>query len=375
MGINLKKLPKKWLPTMLAAGAVSIVGIIGYSYITDDSKTTGASVNISNPKVDSTGIGAESEEYRKQIEADNKEKAEEAKKEGKSFFPLPSSKDEEIRSLIIEEKKPEVKKEEPKRNSLILPSSTPTEKKQPKKKSTPIKQAVTKEQLDFFVAAMEKTNLPTPGTVNIIDTPYIKGKKQESAGIKNSLSQSQKTEKKLDFNVGDVLYAVNDVFVNSDAPGTPVMATVLSGKYKGAKVIGNFNYSPEALIIKFTRLSYNGEVYPFEGYAVNAEEAKAGVASKVDTHFFSRWAGLIAGSFLEGFGEAVSQTGSVYTTSSAVSMTEQVVRDYSLEDQSWIAAGKVGEKVADIAEKNFDRRPTVTLNVGQPMGILILNNE
>lgn len=374
MGIDLNKLPKKWLPLMLLAIAISVLGLFLYSYVKDDSNTSGASMNISNPNLKSTGIGAQSEEYRNQIAEDNKEKAEKASKEGKSFFPLPSG-GEEIKSLIIEEKKPEVKKEEPKTPSLILPQKTEVEKTKTAAVTQKPKQSVTQEQLDFFVSAMEKANLPTVGTVGMVETPYtvqVFAQKDDPSAVPGNNNADKKA---LDFSVGDILYAVNDVYVNSDAVGTPVMATVLSGKYQGAKIMGSFTSSNETLIIRFNRLSFNGEVYPFEGYAVNAEEAKAGVASKVDTHFFSRWAGLIAGSFLEGFGEAVSQTGSVYTTSSAVSMTEQVFRDYSLEDQAWIAAGKVGEKVADVAEKNFDRKPTITLNVGQPMGVLILNNK
>ena len=42
-------------------------------------------------------------------------------------------------------------------------------------------------------------------------------------------------------------------------------------------------------------------------------------------------------------------------------------------DQAWIAAGKVGEKAGKIFERNFDRPPTVRLESGTPVGVLVMN--
>ena len=54
--------------------------------------------------------------------------------------------------------------------------------------------------------------------------------------------------------------------------------------------------------------------------------------------------------------------------------TDQMVwNTYSPADQAWIAAGKVGEKAGKIFERNFERPPTVYLESGTPVGILILN--
>ncbi len=50
-----------------------------------------------------------------------------------------------------------------------------------------------------------------------------------------------------------------------------------------------------------------------------------------------------------------------------------VWNSYSPEDQAWIAAGKVGEKAGKIFEKGFERPPTVYLESGTPVGVLVLN--
>jgi hypothetical protein len=94
----------------------------------------------------------------------------------------------------------------------------------------------------------------------------------------------------------------------------------------------------------------------------------------VDHHRLSRWGGLIAASFLEGFGSAVANSG----VSADNRWGDAIVTktpDYSVEDQTWIAAGKVGEVMGSKASKNFDREPTVTLNEGIPIGVLIIDIE
>ncbi len=374
MGINLNKLPRRWLPLMVIAALTAGGGLLFYSNMDQDKETSGASIKITEPKLKSLGVGSKSEAYRQQISEDNDEKASKAEETGKSYFPVPTSEIKEPVKEFKEEPKIEIeepKKEEPKK-TLILPVVKKTQRGievLEEKRPMEVKSVVTQAHLDFFANAMEKVKKVPQSSVAIVETPYRK----VTAENPNSGGFDTVNDKPLlDMNVGDVLYLRNDVYVNSNAPGTPVMATVLSGKYFGAKVLGKFTASEENLIIIFDRLSHNGTVYDFEGYAVNAENAKAGVASNVNTHLFERWASLIASSFLEGFGEAVENTGSYITHSNSISSTEQIIRDYSFEDQAWIAAGKVGEKMGDIALRNFDKKPTITLNVGQDMGMIVL---
>lgn len=373
MAINLNKLPRKWLPLMVAAAFIAGGGLFLYSNMDKDKETSGASIKIAEPKVESLGVGSKSEAYRQQISEDNDEKASKAEETGKSYFPVPTGEIKEPVKEFKEEPKIEMEepeKEEPKK-TLILPVKKAQRNIESQGEKIPmeVKSVVTQAHLDFFTNAMEKVKKVPQSSVAVVETPY---RKVTAENPNNGGFDTVKDKPLLDMNVGDVLYIRNDVYVNSNTPGTPVMATVLSGKYFGAKVLGKFAASEENLIIIFDRLSHNGTVYDFEGYAVNAENAKAGVASNVNTHFFERWASLVASSFLEGFGEAVENTGSYVTHSNSISSTEQIIRDYSFEDQAWIAAGKVGEKMGDIALRNFDKKPTITLNVGQDMGMIVL---
>ena len=177
------------------------------------------------------------------------------------------------------------------------------------------------------------------------------------------------------FKPGDLLYAIMDVGVNSDVPSA-VLATVTSGAYRNARLMGGFQRHDERLVLAFNRAVLpSGETIQLEAYAVDPSTSEASVASSVNTHFFSRWGGLVASAFLEGLGSAKRYSGaqsSIY--GSGGDTTDQMVwNTYSVEDQAWIAAGKVGEKAGKIFEKGFDRPPTVRLESGTPVGVLVVN--
>ena len=60
---------------------------------------------------------------------------------------------------------------------------------------------------------------------------------------------------------GRILYAVLDTDINSDYPETQVMATIVGGKFKGAKLLGTLstgtdhNGNNDRVMLKFTTMS------------------------------------------------------------------------------------------------------------------------
>lgn len=155
---------------------------------------------------------------------------------------------------------------------------------------------------------------------------------------------------------GDLLYAIVDVGVNSDVPSA-VLATVTSGTYRNSRLMGNFQRHDEHLVLAFNRAVLpSGETVQLEAYAVAPSASEASLASSADTHFFSRWGGLIASAFLEGLGTAKRYSGvhsTIYGNSNGENTDQMVWNTYSVEDQAWIAAGKVSEKAGKIFEKGF----------------------
>jgi type IV secretory pathway VirB10-like protein len=214
------------------------------------------------------------------------------------------------------------------------------------------------------------------GTGQIVYLRDISRDDGEAAPVQTvNLQQAAAASHILAIKPGDLLYAVIDTGVNSDVPSA-VMATVASGKYKNARLLGGFQRHDERLVLAFTRAVLpTGETVQLEAYAVDPSTTEASVASRVDTHFFSRWLGLVASTFLEGLGNAKRYSGSqstIYGTNNGDTTDQMVWNTYSMADQAWIAAGKVGEKAGKIFERNFERPPTVYLESGTPVGILVL---
>ncbi|MBQ7608890.1 MAG: DotG/IcmE/VirB10 family protein [Desulfovibrionaceae bacterium] len=170
---------------------------------------------------------------------------------------------------------------------------------------------------------------------------------------------------------GTILTAVNRVALNSDAPG-PALAEIVSGEFRGAKVLGNFQSKNEILSIVFTELiTKEGERYPLHAYAVDPRTDKTALASHVDRHYIERFASLFAASFLEGLASAVRTSGEVqYAT---VYGNGKSLRTFSPEDQALIGLGKVGERAAQSFQQNTNRPATVTLDAGIDIGILIVD--
>ena len=235
-----------------------------------------------------------------------------------------------------------------------------------------------KRMMDDLTALDTKLSAVAVGEGKIV---YLHDFSDESASVTTPVAttpettQSGNTPPSVTLKPGDLLYAIVDVGVNSDVPSA-VLATVTSGAYRNTRLMGTFQRHEERLVLAFNRAVLpTGETVQLEAYAVDPSTSEASVASSVNTHFFSRWGGLVASAFLEGLGTAKRYSGSQSTIYGyGNDVTDQMVwNTYSVEDQAWIAAGKVGEKAGKIFEKNFDRPPTVRLESGTPVGVLVLN--
>ena len=174
--------------------------------------------------------------------------------------------------------------------------------------------------------------------------------------------------------VGHIYYAVNLLAANSDQPGTPVLAEVVSGPMTGARFIGGFKIEDNRLLLEFSEVVFHKKVWKTTSFGVDPSTAQPSLASRVNYHYFSRWGGLVAASFLEGFGRAVQQRGSTMTQFAGGNGISTVYSTPKLNTkaESEIALGKVGQKVGEQLDKGFNRPPTVYLRKGVALGLLVL---
>lgn len=190
----------------------------------------------------------------------------------------------------------------------------------------------------------------------------------------NSRSRAAQQEKEL-IKAGTVLYGVLDTAINSDEQG-PVLATVVSGKYKGARLIGKIQVPANAkkVVISFSVMSIpkRKESIAIDAYAIDAETARTAFASDVDNHYLLRYGSLFASAFMAGFGKAVGQQGTTTTDPNG----SQIQTKPALEprDQIYTALGTVGEKWSKQVEPLFKTPATITVDQGLGVGVLIMRD-
>ncbi|WP_411840094.1 TrbI/VirB10 family protein [Paracoccus sp. ME4] len=172
---------------------------------------------------------------------------------------------------------------------------------------------------------------------------------------------------------GDVLYAETLTSVNSDAK-SPIMAEIVSGEYKGARLTGTFEVaeSSSRMVVAFTNMTLpDDRVIAINAFAVDGATAETAVASDVERRYVSRYAPIVAAAFISGYAESASEreqtvigTGdNTQIVSSAASAKESLYSGISN------AAGAVSSDILARAPKG----PKIILRDGYPLGILIVD--
>jgi intracellular multiplication protein IcmE len=181
---------------------------------------------------------------------------------------------------------------------------------------------------------------------------------------------------------GSVLFAVLDTGIDSDDP-SPIMATIIQGKLKGAKLLGTFKRNNETVTLSFTTLSHPrlNNSLSIDTVAISQDTARTAVASSVDNHYLLKYGTLFASSFLSGLGTAISQSGATVSTTDSSSSDSSgglwsvTTQDLNTEQTFAVALGNVGTKMGQQLAPMFDQLvPTVKVNSGTGMGILFMKD-
>ncbi len=175
---------------------------------------------------------------------------------------------------------------------------------------------------------------------------------------------------------GDIIFAVLDTAVNSDQPG-PILATVVSGQFKGARLIGSFNLSTNsnAMTINFNTMSVPGAAKStsINAFAIDPNTARTALASRTNHHYLLRYGSMFASSFLEGFGNAFQSANTTVTiggTAGGDSVTVQNGIGRSTLENAVIGMATLGKTWGQAAQQQFNTPTTVEVFSGTPMGIL-----
>ena len=170
---------------------------------------------------------------------------------------------------------------------------------------------------------------------------------------------------------GRIYYGEVDTEVNSDVPG-PVLATIQTGKLKGARLLGGFTKAGDYVVLKFDSMTLpNSDVYPVTAYALNPHKLQAGMATDVNHHYIERYGSMLLGAFLYGFGQAEMYSGGTGTVTQ-FGAPVFIPQMNSVLSQSALGLGMAGQQLASVTQQNFNIPATVHLHQNDPVAILII---
>lgn len=211
-----------------------------------------------------------------------------------------------------------------------------------------------------------------PSSVTVVGpvgTPGLTASARERANYRP-------TQKKVYIKAGTIFFGVMDTAVNSDEKG-PILATIVSGKYRGGKLLGSFQHQgqQESVIMNFNKMTVPKRAKSFgvEVVAIDPETARTALATDVDHHYLLRYGSLFAASFMQGYGQAITQQGTT-TTSPLTGTTTTTTPPLTGEEQFYAALGEVGKQWANAVRPYFNTPYTVTVDQGTSVGLLFLSD-
>lgn len=380
---------------------IAVIKLRSQSDVANDNtkKTSDSSVINSAESIEVLPGTSERKSYNKLQEDENIKNVKNAIENGETNLPVLTNKgldnkNDPFNDLNLNQIKPQTKEEEP------VIDTTPPPVPEPVVQATPVQaqpytepvqvqstynqeeRTAQRQRVEAQLAgylAQWKPGVPfqerdsTGEDLKTVDSGTT-GAGNNSAGNINNGNQENNQSGVSIARAGTIIPGVLISALNSDTPG-PVLAQIVSGKLKGARLIGTMSSSDSGIVIQFTQLSINGQSKTFSvnAYAIDSNTVSTALASDVNNHYLLRYGLGLAAAFVSGYGEAISNQ----NTTTTITDSGNVVQTQGSLDNSQIAKsafGKVGQKLASEIEKDSSKAPTVTVNAGTPIGILIMSD-
>lgn len=186
----------------------------------------------------------------------------------------------------------------------------------------------------------------------------VASSKASGEATARALDAHRMATRKAIIKAGNTVYATLDSEANTD-DGRTVLATVRSGPWKGAKLIGMIEQSYNNMSLKFQTMAPQDDraTMRINAVALREEDAKLGMAEKIDHHTFSRYTALAAAAFLQGAGRVYQQPiGTTVVTNGGIVTTTETPRDRQVIGS---AVGEMGTAIgSEIRRRGFNQPST-----------------
>ncbi|MCB1563424.1 MAG: DotG/IcmE/VirB10 family protein [Alphaproteobacteria bacterium] len=327
------------------------------------------------------GTGSATPEYIEAIEEANEQRIEEAYKEGSSALPTPidppsgrlavPEEDEAAidplqrwKTLQAERLERELQQQE-----IIEPESAPEDTARAE-----AIQALSELMSEQMSSILEKTSTTQLSHLDVTEPSALEELQNADADGDGEADEFEEMSiAEVLFPAGEIVYAQLLTEANTDVPG-PVLAEIMSGPFKGYRVLGSFQENNELLTLNFDTIIIDGISKSIEAVALDPDTTLPGIATDVDHHYLVRVVMPIAAAFVKGVAGAIADTGRTTVTVEG----ETVVQDETEADtREEIAAGieEAGEELGSILEDIAgDTEVTVRIRAGTPFGLLFLES-
>lgn len=205
---------------------------------------------------------------------------------------------------------------------------------------------------------------------------YVNNQNQEQL---TSMQTSSASQGPMFVRASTIIPAVMRTAVNTDEPG-PVMAEIVSGRLKGARLLGQVVNAPtdvtdnvQKATIQFNTIHKNDwdQSYQVNVFAIDPNTSRTALASSVDNHYFRRYGLGLAAAFVEGLGDAYSNIGKTVTHTDNATI---VSMGQSAKEINRSALGNVGKKLGQEIGKIADVPATIYVDAGETIGLLFMSD-
>ncbi|HCM83570.1 MAG TPA: hypothetical protein DIS76_03280 [Rhodospirillaceae bacterium] len=355
--------------------AVTVLGVGAYGFMGGDKKPIAPGADESRigggENVAGT-VGADvTPEYRDLLQNANKERAQQALKEGSSAIPTPVGNVAAIQGPKEEPMDPLAMWRQAEKQDPVQPPTASLQPQQTQQQQQPVDDIgpLTKAMQSQIESLMNAWQPKEATVVSFAAQEQTASRTVVDGNNANTVGSGTKPKllAKVIVPAGDVLYGAMITEANSDVPG-PILAHVLSGPLKGGRLIGAFKVSDDYLVIQFTTLSIHGRSYPVNAIALDPNTTLGGMATEVDQRYFSRLVLPAAASFISRFGDVISQPEQTTTVSDGTVVISQGKQ--STKDALYAGAGDAASQLSDFVDDEANRiRPLVRVASNTPIGI------
>lgn len=340
------------------------------------------------------GTNEVSETIRQAIEETNTSRVEQAQRTGTSALPMPveapkgmiavqeadePEEDPLERWRRMQEKRIQQQKITPQEEPQDLPVPEPVDT------VTPAINALGEVMADQMQSILGSQKINSTQSTNVTAIGYLDNiAAQEEAALQQQVALNNETQlntgntaldqENILLPAGTIEYAQIITAVSTDAPG-PVLAEVVTGPLKGARAIGTFDSTENFLTLNFNTFIVEGVDFRTSAVAIDPDTTLPGLVTNIDRRYFSRIILPAAAQFIEGFAEALAESGRTTVTINGDGTTTQTTDTNDLNTDEAVAQGieEAGEQVSEVLEERANQiQPLLEIASGTPIGLLFI---